>query len=298
MTSKNNNNVDWELIDDMSKLMFLIYDYTDKWKLQNKSVNFLDTFITQNRNLVSDKDITLLSGLKEKYPKGEFLNFYSNSSDAQCFIGTNPRKKRLCIVFRGTDSFTDCLYDLFIIKKNLGNGIKVHRGFYNQLHYDNLYQKVLTVVREQTQKHPDWSVCITGHSLGGALATLSGYLLAKELPQLQYTVYAFASPKVGNKKFKTEYNALENVYTCRICYNKDCVIAFPTFWYEHVGYNLWYEKRTDTWHFYDKAIDQRFYIYYYYNGFDHSSTNYMNIVNKTYQTICQNGVCNNMITYT
>ena len=289
--------IDWEIIDDMSKLMFLIYDYTDKWKLQNKSLSILDTFITQNQNLVSDKDITLLNGLKEKYPRGELLDFYSNSSDAQCFIGTNPIKKRLCIVFRGTDSFTDCLYDLFIIKKNLGNGIKVHRGFYNQLHYDNLYQKVMDGVRKQIKQHPDWSVCITGHSLGGALSTLSSYLLAKEFPDVKFVVYAFASPKVGNKKFKSEYNSLGNLYNCRICYNKDCVTAFPTFWYEHIGHNLWYEKQSETWHFYDKSIHTNFYLCYYYNAFDHSTQNYMSIVAQTYQSICKDGLCNNLITY-
>jgi predicted lipase len=291
--------VDWEIMDDMSKLMFLIYDYADAWNLQNKSIGILDTFVNEHKDLVSsDTTVSLLTGLQQKYPRGELLQYYSNSAGAQCFVGTNPRKKRLCIVFRGTDSFTDCLYDLFVIKKHLGNGIKVHRGFLNQLKSSQLYDKLLAVVREQSEAHPDWSVCITGHSLGAALATLCSYLLAKELPHVQYNVYAFASPKVGNKRFKEEYNAMPTLYNCRICYNKDCVVAFPTFWYAHVGVNLWYEKRTDTWHFYDTTINHSFYLCDYYNPFDHLSSNYMEAIHTAYESVCQNdGTCPNLITY-
>ncbi|KAI3823028.1 hypothetical protein L1987_10631 [Smallanthus sonchifolius] len=55
-----------------------------------------------------------------------------------------------------------------------------------------------------------WHVYVTGHSLGGALATLlalelSSSQLAKR-GAINVTMYNFGSPRVGNKKFADVYN--------------------------------------------------------------------------------------------
>ena len=123
--------IPWEDIYDMAKLMFLIYDYMEKWRVTNFMK--LDHFIENNHELVPERDVKLLLELQEKYPEGELLKYYTNSADLQCLVGKNPCKKRITIVFRGTDGFLDCLYDILIIKKDIGNGVRVHRGFYDQL---------------------------------------------------------------------------------------------------------------------------------------------------------------------
>jgi hypothetical protein len=46
---------------------------------------------------------------------------------------------------------------------------------------------------------------VTGHSLGGALATLTSYHLAK-LGHTIYGVYTIACPRVGNPAFARDYN--------------------------------------------------------------------------------------------
>jgi GTP-binding protein EngB required for normal cell division len=46
-------------------------------------------------------------------------------------------------------------------------------------------------------------ICLTGHSLGGALATLAAYRLINNFPFL--SVYTFGSPRVGDQDFKVRY---------------------------------------------------------------------------------------------
>jgi hypothetical protein len=61
-----------------------------------------------------------------------------------------------------------------------------------------------------------WHVYITGHSLGGALATLFAVELSSKLAksggQTQITMYNFGSPRVGNKQFADMYNEVGEIF--------------------------------------------------------------------------------------
>jgi len=51
----------------------------------------------------------------------------------------------------------------------------------------------------------------TGHSLGGALATLAAYDIRKQLQasgkqDVEVTCYSFGAPRTGNHAFATDYN--------------------------------------------------------------------------------------------
>jgi predicted lipase len=275
-------NIPWENIYDMGKLMFLIYDYMEKWRV--KKFSNIDHFIEKNHDLLHDNDVKILTELKEKYSEGELLKYFTNSADLQCLVGKNPHKKRITIVFRGTDGFLDCLYDILIIKTNIGNGVKIHKGFYNQLFNGGVFNKLKILIQNQLYEHPGWDIYITGHSLGAALSTISSYLLAKEFPNTKFHVITFASPKVGNYKFQQEYQSIKNLTCYRICYNKDCVTAFPTLWYYHVGHNLWFDKNKKEWHYYNQCNCKSYFLCWYYNVFDHSGINYLKCVEDTYKS--------------
>ena len=83
------------------------------------------------------------------------------------------------------------------------NGGSVHSGFLSI--YQSCREMLLAIVKEKalTKK-----IFITGHSLGGSLATLLGYEIAMT-GICNPNVYSFGSPKVGNIKFKENYD--ENV---------------------------------------------------------------------------------------
>lgn len=50
-----------------------------------------------------------------------------------------------------------------------------------------------------------WCVSGEGHSLGGALATLAAFDIAKELRLTDISVVTFGAPRTGNRAFAREY---------------------------------------------------------------------------------------------
>jgi hypothetical protein len=80
------------------------------------------------------------------------------------------------------------------------------------------------------------AIAITGHSLGGALATLcaaENAMLYKKEISVQ-ALYTFASPKVGDSGFVAAFNALD-LNSWRIVNQQDIVPVLPPGFYEHVN---------------------------------------------------------------
>ena len=75
----------------------------------------------------------------------------------QCVIGENPHKKRYTLVFRGSESVWDWLYDLMVIKTTIFSNVSVHRGFYKQLMNNQTYYKISQYMqvhhKENIEKH-------------------------------------------------------------------------------------------------------------------------------------------------
>ena len=53
----------------------------------------------------------------------------------------------------------------------------VHRGFLEA--YDSVRATLFSLAEKITSKSSDWTIYLTGHSLGGALATLCAYEMAR-----------------------------------------------------------------------------------------------------------------------
>ncbi|CAN0111908.1 unnamed protein product [Ectocarpus sp. 12 AP-2014] len=75
-------------------------------------------------------------------------------------------------------------------------------------------------------KPEDWHVYITGHSLGGALATLATLDHCRRYPKAKVTMYNFGSPRVGNKAFAKLYDSFVGD-SFRVVNNLDVVARLP-----------------------------------------------------------------------
>jgi len=83
----------------------------------------------------------------------------------------------------------------------------------------------LSTVKSQ---YPSASFIITGHSLGGALATLAAFDLSKSrvIDKSKMQVYNFGSPRVGNYEFSRAF-ADEGIPSYRIVNSRDPVSQAP-----------------------------------------------------------------------
>jgi triacylglycerol lipase len=149
--------------------------------------------------------------------------------------------KHNIIAFRGTNREAEAIMDALVFQNDYptsGYG-KVHAGFLD------VYQSLALQVQEAAKKmNPALPCYITGHSLGGALATLAALDLAITLPQLKNRIqlYTYASPRVGNPAFATKHSQLlPNCY--RVVNLGDTIPLTPPFQiygnqYAHIG-QMW-----------------------------------------------------------
>jgi len=159
-------------------------------------------------------------------------------TDTQCYVFV--KNYITYIVFRGTEKkLRDILTDLFAFKKEIPfkntKGIRVHRGFLSA--YMSVRNKILDKVLELENSH----ITVTGHSLGGALATLCAVDLQKNSFGI-IQINTFGSPKVGNKRFSNSFDNRIPPYNRYI--NRFDMVSIVPFSCRHCGKKIKLKGKT------------------------------------------------------
>ena len=126
----------------------------------------------------------------------------------------------VAVVFRGSSHFKNWLTNLQSIPTAWPGGGHVHGGFagaQNEI-WENLAPRLDAIARAG---HP---LLITGHSYGGALATLTLSQYLSRHPAASASAYTFGSPRVGNAEFASSMDAAP-LY--RIVNRDDLVTRLP-----------------------------------------------------------------------
>ncbi len=169
---------------------------------------------------------------------------YYDRDGAQAYIFGNDDDR--VIVCRGTEpnDWNDIKADLDLATVIAETAGRVHRGFKREV--DDLWPRLEQALVNNTR--PVW---FTGHSLGGAMATICAsrcrLSYIKSDPRALYT---FGSPRVGNGRYVNfvQYEAYRWVN------NNDIVTRVPPWWlgYRHKGQEVYLDSdgaisRLTTW---------------------------------------------------
>ncbi|KAM3498442.1 hypothetical protein MY10362_008239 [Beauveria mimosiformis] len=185
---------------------------------------------TINTAVCADNRGSVCDGFKGTVTVKEFTNIEFGTIAG--YVATSPSKKQIVVAFKGTDpmSFVDVTTDLtknLVAANNLFPGCarcSIHNGFmraFSSLRAD-LEQTLKAELAKPGQE--SYRVVITGHSLGGAVATVAApYLRTKGIA---CDLYTYGSPRVGNQEFANLVTNDGN-FSARITNGNDFVASVP-----------------------------------------------------------------------
>jgi len=174
-------------------------------------------------------------------------------------ITKHDEQKRVVVIFRGTSNAGDWVKDALITQSrvinpasNESNRLKekigLHSGFTKALLSSGIVEQILSEVKPILEENPDYKLFITGHSLGGALATLFGFYVAANDDPIYFTngpvqIFSASSPRVGNKAFRETFKYLEErgklrharIYNAR---DEGPMLPYAGGFYKHVGLEI------------------------------------------------------------
>lgn len=148
--------------------------------------------------IAQTQEIVTFSSDSRKGPPAGFVSYKEDATG----------KAQLTISFAGTEDFKDLRTDgnaLWGNPSSLGMKGKIHSGFLNR--YKDNRSSMLDVLQMVLDAHnksiEDVSLLFTGHSLGGALATIAATDIKQNFAQnvRDINLVTFSSPRVGNQDF-------------------------------------------------------------------------------------------------
>lgn len=187
-------------------------------------------------------------------------SFYDKETDTRALVAASG--DRIVVAFKGTSSTQNLFTDIKVLYRSLSSIIswkeseqglgfvddtrgadvipgklfkksKVHAGFADA--YNSIREDLMATISRLVEagRRP---IYFTGHSLGGALATLCSLDVGLTLDMLstRIVVTTFGSPRVGNKAFQEVYDEVIRM-NWRVVAGGDIISRLPKIGYHHVG---------------------------------------------------------------
>jgi hypothetical protein len=149
-----------------------------------------------------------------------------NATDTHGYVGYLESQKKIFVVFRGSSSMANWYtnLDLRTIPYEACEGCLAHEGF--SYAHAQIKDQVYDSVKLLQKRFPAYNIAVVGHSLGGALATLTALdLIHNDFPK-DIQLVTFGQPRVGNEKFALYASGLLT-NPIRMTHFRDCVPHAP-----------------------------------------------------------------------
>eukprot|EP01062_Namystynia_karyoxenos_P024092 TRINITY_DN19358_c1_g1_i1.p1 TRINITY_DN19358_c1_g1~~TRINITY_DN19358_c1_g1_i1.p1 ORF type:complete len:555 (+),score=115.01 TRINITY_DN19358_c1_g1_i1:206-1870(+) len=215
-------------------------------------------------------------------PDTEFLQWVRTDAGLEAGLLMSKTRKSVYAIFRGTQGFTDVCTDLQIMQTDLNGdndgmccGLHVlcgccipnachccfhcgrqgvHSGVWGQflsglcdVAEDGSHvpreDGMLSVALRLLKENPGFTMVVSGHSLGGALATVWTHEVCRLSEPSTITICTtFGAPRVGNRPFVEALRGYEKegrLVFWRVQNQDDAVARVPSLGYEHYGTLVW-----------------------------------------------------------
>ena len=170
----------------------------------------------------------------------------------------------LLLLYRGTDDVDNNRFaewkgtDFNFSKVQSGsvfNSAKIHKGFLTS--FELIKPELLSLLDSLNVKKK--AIWISGHSLGGAMAILTGVFLEQSGYSIQ-NIYTYATPlTIGDQKFSELCDSLLPNKIHRFEYYLDPVTILSTAGFSTIGKRYWFDNATkDNYHYYPECEERHF----------------------------------------
>ncbi|KAL5541803.1 hypothetical protein UlMin_009513 [Ulmus minor] len=169
----------------------------------------------------------------------------------QAYVGVAENLNSIVIAFRGTQehSIQNWIEDLYWKQLDVNYpgmpDAMVHHGFYSAYHNTTIRSGILNAVKRAKEYYGDINTIVTGHSMGGAMASFCGLDLKVNCEAGNVQVITFGQPRIGNAAFASYYyDILPN--TIRVTHEHDIVPHLPPYYY-YFPQKTYHHFPTEVW---------------------------------------------------
>ncbi|KAI9343260.1 Alpha/Beta hydrolase protein [Zopfochytrium polystomum] len=177
---------------------------------------------------------------------------------AQAFVAVSEDLQSVVVAFRGTYEPQNYLEDLNFatVDFDLPPGVarhrpnaRIHSGFY--LYWQSIRKDTLAAAARLAERYPDYTLLFTGHSLGGAVATLAALTAAagNATAAARIALLTVGAPRIGDAGFAAAVAAAGFASSVRAVNYDDVAVHLPprAFGFRHGGAaEVWIDARGDA----------------------------------------------------
>ncbi|CAD5225834.1 unnamed protein product [Bursaphelenchus xylophilus] len=177
-------------------------------------------------------------------------NGYVEPEDCFAYTGVAHDEKVIFISFRGTNGIIQLIYEAR--RTVFRNKIPTQAGGNVSEYFYSVYRSILDtgLAREVLQlrhDHPDYDIIVTGHSLGGAMASIAAFDLVTfaKVDAEKVKLVTFGQPRTGDREFAEVHDELIP-HAYRITHARDVVPHVPPLnfqGYYHHATEVWYNNK-------------------------------------------------------
>ncbi|PYI01548.1 lipase 2 [Aspergillus sclerotiicarbonarius CBS 121057] len=171
----------------------------------------------------------------------------SEYGDPTGFIAIDPTNDYIVLSFRGSSDLENWIADLdfgLTSVSDICSGCEMHKGFHEA--WENISTTITAKVEAAVTEYPDYTLAITGHSYGAALAAVA----ATVFRNAGYTVelYNYGQPRIGNLALAEYITDQDMGGNYRVTHTDDVVPKLPPklLGYHHFSPEYWITSGNDV----------------------------------------------------